>query len=120
MNDGIEVKLFGMPAMTAPALAAFALRYRCPVVCGHVERTGPARFRVVAEPSLALAITGDRRADIAAVTQQVNDVLERWIRAKPESWLWLHRRWPKDVVLVKQRKKAGGDEAVPPGPPGYT
>jgi len=25
----------------------------------------------------------------------VNDTIERWVRAKPESWLWLHRRWPK-------------------------
>ncbi|MCH8926243.1 MAG: hypothetical protein IH924_08945, partial [Proteobacteria bacterium] len=21
--------------------------------------------------------------------------LEGWIRAKPEDWLWLHRRWPE-------------------------
>jgi Kdo2-lipid IVA lauroyltransferase/acyltransferase len=117
MNDGIEVKFFGMPAMTAPALAALALRFRCPVVCGHVERIGPARFRVVAEPPLVLANTGDRRADIAAVTQQVNDVLERWIRAKPESWLWLHRRWPKDVVKTSERKKPGGAKPLPPDPP---
>jgi KDO2-lipid IV(A) lauroyltransferase len=117
MNDGIEARFFGLPAMTAPALAAFALRFRCPVICGHVERIGPARFRVVAEPPLVLPNTGNRRADIAAVTQQVNDVLERWIRAKPESWLWVHRRWPKDVVKTSQRQKAGGSEPLPPDPP---
>ncbi len=95
MNDGIEARFFGRPAMTAPALAALALRLRCPVIPGYVERTGPARFRVTCEPPLALPDTGDRSADVAALTQMVNDTLERWIRAKPESWLWLHRRWPK-------------------------
>jgi Kdo2-lipid IVA lauroyltransferase/acyltransferase len=98
MNDGIAARLFGMPAMTAPAAAAFALRFRCPVICGHVERIGPARFRMVVEDPLKLPDSGNRQADIAALTQQINDVLERWIRARPESWLWLHRRWPKDMV----------------------
>jgi KDO2-lipid IV(A) lauroyltransferase len=25
----------------------------------------------------------------------VNQVLERWIREKPDHWFWLHRRWPE-------------------------
>ncbi len=95
MNDGIEARFFGRPAMTAPALAALALRLRCPVIPGYVERLGPARFRVTCEPPLVLPDSGDRAADVAALTQTVNDTMERWIRAKPESWLWLHRRWPK-------------------------
>ncbi len=107
MNDGIQAQLFGLPAMTAPATAAFALRFNCPVICGHIQRIGPARFRLVVEEPLHLPNSGDRQADIASLTQQVNDILEGWIRARPESWLWLHRRWPKDVVrLAPQRKKA--------------
>jgi len=94
MNDGIEARFFGRPAMTAPALAALALRLGCPVIPSYVERLGPARFRVTCEPPLTLPDTGDRTADIAALTQMVNDTIERWVRAKPESWLWLHRRWP--------------------------
>ncbi len=95
MNDGIEATLFGHPAMTAPALAAMALRYRCPVIPGYVERLGPARLRIHVEPPLALPDSGDRQADILALTQAVNDRLERWVRARPGTWLWLHRRWPK-------------------------
>lgn len=96
MNDGIPARFFGRTAMTAPALAALALRYRCPVVPACVHRLGPARFRVVFEPPLPLPDTGDRKADIAALTQAVNDRLEAWVRERPESWLWLHRRWPKE------------------------
>ncbi len=97
MNDGIEARLFGRPAMTAPALALLALRFRCPVIPGYVQRTGPARFRLICEPPLALPATGHSRTDIEALTQAVNDCLERWIRQRPESWLWMHRRWPKDL-----------------------
>ena len=94
LNDGVQARFFGLPAMTSPAAAAFALHFRCPVVPARAERVGPARLRLVVEPPLTLPETGDRSADVLALTQRINDVLERWIRADPGSWLWLHRRWP--------------------------
>jgi KDO2-lipid IV(A) lauroyltransferase len=95
LNDGIEARFFGLPAMTAPAAASLALHFRCPLVPARAERIGPARLRLVVEPPLTLPESGDRQADILALTQQINDRLEVWIRADPGSWLWLHRRWPK-------------------------
>lgn len=94
MNDGISVAFFGHDAMTAPALARYALRFRCPVVPIHVVRLGPMRFRLVCDAPLALPSTGDPAADTRAVTLAINQTIEKWIRAAPESWLWLHRRWP--------------------------
>lgn len=96
MNDGIAAPFFGRPAMTAPAAAAFALRYRCPLVPAHVERIGPARLRLVVEPPMVLPDSGDRQADLLRLTTEINATLERWIRARPGEWLWLHRRWPKE------------------------
>jgi KDO2-lipid IV(A) lauroyltransferase len=94
MNDGIAVEFFGRPAMTAPALARLALRFECPVIPIHVERLGAARFRVVCEPPLRAPATGDRDRYVHEMTRAVNQTIESWIRAHPESWLWLHRRWP--------------------------
>ncbi len=96
MNDGVAVPFFGRPAMTAPALAQFALRFKCPVVPAHIVRLGPARFRMVVDPPLDVPLTGRREADVHAILLAVNQTLERWIRADPGSWLWLHRRWPKE------------------------
>ena len=97
MNDGIRVNFFGHPAMTASGLAALALRIGCPVLPTYAQRLAPGRFRVTYEAPVPLPNSGDRAADVAALTQTVNDRLEAWIRAKPESWLWLHRRWPKEI-----------------------
>ena len=97
MNEGIEARLFGRPAMTATAAAAFALRLRCPLLPVHVVRIAPARYRIAVEPALPLPDSGDRHADIAALTQAMNDCVERWVRAWPEGWLWLHRRFPQEV-----------------------
>lgn len=95
MNDGIAARLFGETAMTAPALAQLALRYRCPLVPGRSMRIGPARYRFEVDPPLPLPDSGDRAADAAALTQAVNDRLEAWIRDRPGEWLWLHRRFDK-------------------------
>lgn len=94
MNDGIAVPFFGRPAMTAPAMAQFALRFGCPVVPVRVERIRGSRFRLTLHPPLEIAKTGDRHGDILALMTRVNAIIEGWIRERPEQWLWLHRRWP--------------------------
>jgi KDO2-lipid IV(A) lauroyltransferase len=98
MGDGIAVPLFGHPAMTASAGAALALRFHCKLLPAHAERLGPARYRVIVEPPMPLPDTGDRAADVLALTTAMNGCLERWIRARPAEWLWLHRRWPKELL----------------------
>jgi KDO2-lipid IV(A) lauroyltransferase len=93
LNDGIAVPFFGRDAMTAPAIARLALQFACPIVPVRVERLGGARFRFTVEPSFTVADSGDAAADVQAAMTQVNAVIERWVRARPEQWLWLHRRW---------------------------
>lgn len=94
MSDGIPVPFFGREAMTAPALAQIALRFRCPVVPARVERVGGARFLITIYPPLKMPDSGDRQADVKAAMALVNRTIEGWIRERPEQWLWLHRRWP--------------------------
>lgn len=97
MNDGIGVPFFGHNAMTAPALAQLALKFDCPVIPIRVERLGGLKFRVTCYPPLEINRSGDKTADILAVTTQVNQILEDWIRQQPAQWLWLHNRWPDDI-----------------------
>lgn len=98
MNDGIAVPFFGQTAWTAPALAQLAARFKRNIVPIHVVRIGKARFRLVCEPALDFATTGERTADQLSIMKAVNAHLEGWIKAEPEQWLWFHRRWPKTVV----------------------
>ena len=94
MNDGIPVPFLGRVAMTAPSLAELALRFDCPVVPARVERLGGARFKLIIEPPLELVRSGDLHADVAANMARVNEMIEDWIRSRPDHWLWLHNRWP--------------------------
>ncbi len=112
LNDGIAVPFFGRQAMTAPAVAQFALRFGLPIVPVRILRLGPARVRMICEPPLVVALGGERNADIYAILRAVNATLERWIRADPASWFWLHRRWPNGGVPA-----APHDTTAPDRPP---
>ena len=94
LNDGIAVPFFGRDAMTAPAIARLALQFACPIVPVKVERLRGARFRITVERRLAVTDTGDAAADVYTAMTRINAVIEGWVRARPEQWLWLHRRWP--------------------------
>lgn len=97
MSDGIEVPFFGRPAMTAPAAAQLALRFGAAIHPVRLERLGPARFRMTVLPPLDPPRAGSRHGRVAALMEEVNRILEGWIRERPGEWLWLHRRWPKDA-----------------------
>lgn len=87
-SEGIEVPFFGVPSKTTPAAASLALRHKAIILPVHLERLGGAHFRLTVEPPLP------PDGDVADVTAAMNARLEAWIRARPEQWLWTHRRWP--------------------------
>ena len=97
-NDGIAVPFFGRDAMTAPAIARLGLHFDCPIVPIRVERIGGARFRLTIMAAIEPARTGDAARDVLATMTRVNAVIEDWVRARPEQWLWLHRRWPESAA----------------------
>ena len=98
-NEGIAVPFFGKPAMTTPAPAHFAARFKAPIILGWVERLGPARYQVRAELLEPARATGrslaERNAAAAETTALINRRLEEKIRPNLADWFWLHRRWGK-------------------------
>jgi KDO2-lipid IV(A) lauroyltransferase len=94
LNEGIPVPFFGREAMTATAIAAFALKFDCPVYPVRIERRKGAHFKMTVFPALNLPQTGDKEKDTRAMLVEMNRLFEEWIRARPEQWLWIHRRWP--------------------------
>ena len=97
-GGAIIVDFLGRPAATPVGVATLAARTGAPVVPGFCRRQPDGSFAAVFHPPLALVSTGDLEADVRANTILVNQVLEKEIRAHPEQWLWLHRRWKVDPV----------------------
>ncbi|MFH1157766.1 MAG: lauroyl acyltransferase [Pseudomonadota bacterium] len=96
LGEGVPVPFFGRDAMTASAIALFALRFECPVYPVRLERLRGAWFRETVYPPLDIPRSGDREQDIRLLLTEINRQLENWIRERPEQWLWIHRRWPDE------------------------
>ena len=95
-RHGVFMPFLGTPASTALGPARIALATRAPIVTGFGFRRPDGRHELEVQPPLGDdPDAGDPRAPGAAERLTALHVarLERWVRARPESWFWLHRRW---------------------------
>ena len=93
-KSALFVPFFGRLAATAPALSMAALRSGAPVLVAMGVRTAEG-IRVHFEGPFPVSRTGDRDGDLLLHTATITAVIERVIRAHPDQWLWLHRRWKR-------------------------
>jgi KDO2-lipid IV(A) lauroyltransferase len=94
-RDAIYVDFFNRPAATTSVVAALALRTGAPVVPLFAMPIGPGRYRMIYEVPVKppTESTGDA---VHEFTQSCTDVLEMYVRRRPELWLWMHRRWREE------------------------
>jgi KDO2-lipid IV(A) lauroyltransferase len=92
--QGVFVPFFGVEACTASGLARVALKTDAAVLPGFLL-WDEARRRYVLRfgEQMDLIRTGDADADVLANTAAFTAAIERCVRANPEQWLWMHRRW---------------------------
>lgn len=92
---GIACSFFGRLASTTPAPTLFALRTGAAILPARLVRTDrPGHHVLHLEPEFHLERpTGEPAADVRHNTERLNRIVERWIEAEPEQWLWHHRRW---------------------------
>ncbi len=90
--DAVYVDFFNRPAATTSALAALALRTGAAVIPVFALPLPGGRFRMVYEHAVDPP-KGDDQAAIREFTQRCTDVLEMYVRRRPDIWLWMHRRW---------------------------
>ncbi len=92
--QGVFVPYFGVQACTASGLAKVALKTDAAVLPGFLlwdETKG--RYRLCFGERIELIRTSDAEADAVANTAVFTAAIERYVRANPEQWLWMHRRW---------------------------
>ena len=93
-EDAVFVEFFGMPAAAHKGFAQLALRSGAAVVPAFA-RWDPASRRHVVEygPEIEIVRSGVAERDIEINTQRFQRALEEQVRANPDQWLWIHRRW---------------------------
>jgi len=93
-KEGVFVPFFGVPACTSSGAALLAIRTNAVIIpiCGVWDEEKQHYIGVhgrIIEPSR----TGDRQKDIVETTAAFTSEIEKLIRAYPDQWLWIHKRW---------------------------
>lgn len=108
MNDqyapapmGLPVVFFKARVGTLSVVGPLARRTGAAVLPLYTFRDADGATIARIEPEFDL---GGRPDDAAAVTQRVASRVERWVRAHPEQWLWMHRRF-KNVAGTAVKDK---------------
>ena len=93
-DRGIFVRFFGEWASAPTGPAVISMKTGAPLVplMAHRLNSGrPHHFEI--HPPLYPDQFEDSPEGRQAMTQAYTDILEAWIRQRPEQWFWLHRRW---------------------------
>lgn len=91
-EEGYFVDFFGTPASTNKGPALLAQKTGAAVLPVFIVRDG-MRHTVEVFEELEFVNTGDRDEDARANTALYTKAVEKAIRAHPEQWFWVHRRW---------------------------
>lgn len=81
-GPGVEVTFFGRRAVVPSGPAAFSLKSGAPMLLVHSYRSGPGRYRVVAEPGPEWA-PGETSH---SAMQEIIKRFETYIRKRPDQW----------------------------------
>jgi KDO2-lipid IV(A) lauroyltransferase len=98
-RDGVVVPFFGRPASTVFAPALIAMRSGPAVLPMWITREGRGRYRVRVGEEVPVRRSGDLRADLVENTARFTAAIEAFIRAHPDHWFWVHRRWKTQLPL---------------------
>lgn len=92
-SGGLFVPFLGRLASTTPTLALMAVRTGAAILPVFSVPGADGAWEITYEPPVAVRPEADRDAEVLRVTAECTAILERWVRAHPEVWLWMHRRW---------------------------
>jgi Kdo2-lipid IVA lauroyltransferase/acyltransferase len=96
VRKGVFVDFFGLKASTSDGVARLAMATGAPVVpCFMVREGTTTRHRITILPAIEIvkARGADREAAVLENTQRFVAAIESAIRAHPDHWNWIHRRW---------------------------
>lgn len=92
-NKGAPVQFFGRRAMTAVAPAQMSIRMGGPLLVVLIERLDGPRFRIHIPDPILIPEDLPRAEAAVEMTRQATQIMEDWIRERPDQWLWIHNRW---------------------------
>ena len=99
--EGIFVDFFGREAYTPMGPVALAKVSGSSLIPAFMLRKG-SRHELVIEKPIELIDTGNKEEDVVENTRRWSAVIERYVRAYPDQWVWMHRRWKTKKAKIEK------------------
>ncbi len=109
-DDGVFVDFFGHQASSAAGAAVFALRTDAAVLPAFAVRRPDDTHAMIVDPPVPLVRTDDQKQDIVTNTARYQKIIEEKVRAYPEQWFWLHKRWKSRPPEEREGGAVNGKE----------
>ena len=93
-SEGAIAPLFGQPTMTHVGPFRLARMAGAPLLTFFCRSTGRGRYQARLEP-LAASEAADPETAVVEDAARFNARLEAAVRADPEHWMWMYRRWAR-------------------------
>ena len=89
VSEGILSPLFNEKALTTTIPAQLVKKFNIPIVPVYIERINGLKFKITINQPLSFP----RDTSQKEITDNLNQILEKFILSKPENWIWSHNRW---------------------------
>jgi KDO2-lipid IV(A) lauroyltransferase len=89
-DDGEFVPFFGKPTWAQTGAARIAQKSGAALVPFFMVRGTDGKFELFVEPEIPVGPGPD---GVVAATAAYTAIIERYVRAYPEQWVWMHERW---------------------------
>ena len=100
LNEGPSIDFLGKPAYTASFIAELALRMDLDIVPIKFSRDTNNQNVITFYNKINMPKNNlNKNTKINFILEQINATMSKWIINQPEHWLWIHRRWQKDLYL---------------------
>jgi KDO2-lipid IV(A) lauroyltransferase len=91
---GLAVEFLGATAPATPIPAMLAVGLNRPIIVGACCRErGGSRYTFILREPIWPSHSRNAKAEIARLTQELNQKMGEMIRDYPEQYLWMHNRW---------------------------
>jgi len=89
VSEGVLSPLFNKMALTTTIPAQLVKKFNIPIVPVYIERIKGLKFKITINKPLFFS----QDASQQEITDNLNQILEKFILSKPENWIWSHNRW---------------------------
>ena len=89
VSEGILSNFFNQKALTTTIPAQLIKKFKISAVPVYIERVEGIKFKIVIEEPIIFS----ENLSTQNITDELNHVLEKMIKKRPEQWIWSHNRW---------------------------